>query len=151
MSFVRDSSLDRSQKPYLTDLPDEVLQHITYYCSTNDVLSRIQRLSKRFARLASEPLLWRHHCKVEYKYWDLKHAIGQKFSGNVQDVDWKALYIYRRGVDLQTTHLLDSILDGQVDRISKFRSIADYGYDAKDTLVHHCHTHDDAVDVLARR
>jgi F-box protein 21 len=139
------------QKPLLTDLPDEVLQHITYFCSTNEVLSSVQRVSKRFASLASEPLLWRHHCKAEFKYWDSKHSIRQKYLGNVKDVDWKVLYSYRRRVDSQTTQLLDSILEGQVDRISKFNSIAEFGYDAKDTLLRHCHTHEDAADVLARR
>ncbi|CZR57399.1 uncharacterized protein PAC_07288 [Phialocephala subalpina] len=135
----------------LTDLPDEVLQHILYYCSANHVLFNVQRLSKRFARLASEPLLWRYHCRVEFKYWDSKHRIRQKFLGNVVDVDWKALYTYRSRVDAQTTALLDSILEGQIDRISKFRTISEFGYDTKDTLVRHCHTHDDAEDVLARR
>lgn len=135
----------------LTDLPDEVLQHITYYCSANDVLLNIQRLSKRFGRLASEPLLWRHHCKTEFKYWDSKHSIGKMFVGNVVDVDWKALYTYRRMVDAKTTHLLGSILKGQIDRISKFRSISHFGYDAKDTLLRHCHAAQDTDDVLARR
>lgn len=151
MSTTQETSLNSSQRPLLTDLPDEVLQHITYYCSPGEVLSSIQRLSKRFARLASEPLLWRHHCKAEFKYWDSRHSIRQKFVGNVKDVDWKALYAYRRRVDAQATHLLDSILEGQVDRISKFRLISEFGYDAKDTLLRHCHTHEDAADVLARK
>ncbi|KAE8449928.1 hypothetical protein EG329_007067 [Mollisiaceae sp. DMI_Dod_QoI] len=139
------------QQPVLTDLPDEVLQQIICYCSANDVLLNVQRLSKRFGRLAGAPLLWRYHCKVGFTYWDSKHRIRQKFLGNIADVDWKALYMYRSRVDTQTTELLDSILEGQIDRISKFRSISEFGYDAKDTLVRHCRTHEDAEDVLARR
>jgi F-box protein 21 len=115
------------------------------------VLVNIQRTSKRFNRLGSEPLLWRHHCRVGFKYWDSKHRISQKFAGSVGDVDWKTLYTYRRRIDKDTTALLDSILKGQIDRISKFKSISEFGYDAKDTLLRHCRTSNDAEDVLARR
>lgn len=132
-------------------LPGEVVQHILYYLPPLDILSNIQRLSKRFSRLADEPLLWRHHCYIQFKYWDPKHRIRQKFVGNVGDVDWKRLYIYRQKTDLQTTRILNSILAGQIDRIEKFEMIAGFGYDAKDTLLRHCHTADIAEDVLARR
>jgi F-box protein 21 len=138
-------------QPSLNSLPDEVLQHILYYPSPHDVLASVQRLSKRFQRLASEPLLWRHHCRVHFRYWDSKHRIRQKFRGKVVDIDWKMLYTHRMKVDADTTSTLDSILSGQVNRIQKFRVIAEFGYDAKDTLLRHCHTNDEAEDVLARR
>merc|ERR1712093_736618 len=57
----------------LTSLPDEVLQHILAYCPPHDVLLNVQRLSKRFNRLGSEPLLWRYHCRTDFNYWDSKH------------------------------------------------------------------------------
>jgi F-box protein 21 len=69
----------------------------------------------------------------------------------VGDVDWKTLYIHRQSVDAQTTAMLDSILEGQVNRIQKFNFIAEFGYDAKDTLLKHCRTSESAEDVLARR
>jgi F-box protein 21 len=132
-------------------LPDEVLQHILSFCSPQDILVNIQRTSKRLSRLGSEPLLWRHHCRVEFKYWDSKHRIVQKLAGRVGDVDWKKLYTHRQKIDKDTSGLLDSILAEQVDRISKFKSISEFGYDAKDTLLRHCRTEDAADDVLARR
>ncbi len=135
----------------ITQLPDEVLQHILVYCPPHDVLLNIQQLSRRFQRLTSEPLLLRHHCRVEFKYWDAKHQINQKFLGSVGEVDWRRLYIRRRKVDADTTKLLDSILECQTDRISRFKSISDFGYDAKDTLLRHCRTDGAAEDVLARR
>ncbi|KAG4433175.1 hypothetical protein IFR05_011335 [Cadophora sp. M221] len=135
----------------LTALPDEVLQHILFYCQPHYVLLNIQRVSKRFNRLGSEPLLWRYHCRTEFKYWDSKHQIQQKFLQGVGDVDWKRLYTHRRKVDIETSALLDSILERQSNRISKFKSIAEFGYDAKDTLLRHCRTDDAADDVLARR
>ena len=135
----------------LESLPDEVLQHILFYISPHDVLLNTQRVSKRFNRLACEPLLWRYHCRTQFKYWDSDHRIRQKFLGNVGDVDWKNLYTHRSKVDLKTTDILDSILDDQVNRIRKFNEIAKFGYDAKDTLLRHCHTSETAEDVLARR
>lgn len=132
------------------DLPDEIVQQILFYISPEDTL-HVQNTSKRLTRLANEPLLWRHHCRTTFKYWDSKHRIRQKFSGNVGDVDWKKIYFYRRDVDFQTTQALDGILAGQIGRIEKFESISQFGYDAKDTLQRHCETGDGVEDVLARR
>lgn len=135
----------------LDDLPDEILQHILYYVPPQDVLLNVQGASRRLHDLSGQPLLWRYHCRVQFKYWDQKHRIRQKFLGGVGDVDWKLLYAHRAKIDSQTTEYLDSILDGQVDRIQKFELIAGFGYDAKDTLLHHCHTNEEAEDALARR
>ncbi len=132
------------------DLPDEVLQQIVIYISPEETL-RIQNTSKRLNRLANEPLLWRHHCRTTFKYWDSKHRIRQKFAGNVGDVDWKKIYLHRRDVDFQTTQALDGILARQTQRIEKFERISQFGYDAKDTLLRHCAARDDIEDVLARR
>jgi F-box protein 21 len=132
------------------DLPDEILQQILFYVSPEDALT-IQNTSKRLTRLANEPLLWRHHCRTSFKYWDSKHRIRQKFAGNVGDVDWKKIYFYRRDVDSQTTEALDGILAGQIERIEKFERISQFGYDTKDTLLRHCATGEEVEDVLARR
>lgn len=135
----------------INDLPDEVLQQVLYFLSPPDTLVNIQRLSKRFDRLSCQPLLWRHHCRVHFKYWDSKHRIKQKWRGSAVDVDWKSLYVYRRQVDAQTTELLNGILERQTDRAVKSTRIAEFGYDAKDTLLRHCHVSEAAEDVLARR
>src|SRR4051812_7396613 len=92
--------------PSLDVLPDEVLQHILFYITPRDTLLSVQQISKRFDRLGSEPLLWRYHCRVNFKYWDSRHRIKQKLLGNVADVDWKKLFKYRKDVDTQTTELL---------------------------------------------
>lgn len=71
--------------------------------------------------------------------------------GNVADVDWKRLFRHRLRVDAQTTRSLDGILAKQTDRIVKYESIAENGYDVKDALLRHCRADDSAPDVLARR
>lgn len=136
---------------WFDSLPDEVLQQILYYVPARDILLNIRRISKRLGRLSSEPLLWRYRCRMDFQYWDPKHRIKQKFRGNVGDVDWNVLYLHRLQVASRTSKILDSILDGQVGRIEKFQDIAEFGYDAKDTLLKHCQADHGADDVLARR
>ena len=135
----------------LNALPHEVLRQILFYTSSHDTLVNIQPLSKRFNELGNEPLLWRYHCRVDFKYWDSKHRIKQKLLGNVGDVDWKALYTHRKSIESKTTEILNGILEGQRNRIGKFDAISKFGYDAKDTLLKHCDAGDEAEDILARR
>ncbi|CZT42417.1 uncharacterized protein RSE6_02323 [Rhynchosporium secalis] len=137
-------------RPIFTSLPDELLQQILSFCPPGDLL-HIQILSRRFHTLAGEPLLWRYHCRTAFKYWAGRHQIQQKFLQSVGDIDWKLLYIQRRRLDVQISGLLDSILGSQSNRISKFESVSEFGYDAKDTLLQHCRTDDSVEDVLARR
>lgn len=135
----------------VNDLPDEILQHILFFVPPLDVVSNIQRISKRFSSLSCQPLLWRHHCRTGFKYWDPKHRIRQNFLAGVGEIDWRGKYIHRTRIDWEITRVLDAILEGQVDRIQKFQLIGDFGYDAKDTLLRHCHADEEAKDVLARR
>ncbi|KAH0543989.1 hypothetical protein FGG08_001756 [Glutinoglossum americanum] len=132
------------------DLPDEVIQAILCYVPPVD-LPAVQKVSKRLNRLSNEPLLWRYHCKTQFKYWDPSHNIQQKFKQRVASVDWKKLYIHRVVVDRTVTRLIDSILEIQTGRIGKTQQIVDLGYDAKDTLLRHCHAGDEMEDALARR
>ena len=134
----------------LSDLPDEVVQAILFYVP-RESLPSVLAVSKRFNRLSNEPLLWRYHCHTQFKYWDPNHKIRQKFRERVGLVDWKQLYIYRCTVDRKATRLLNSILESQTGRIGKIQQIVDLGYDAKDTLLRHCHVGSETEDVLARR
>jgi F-box protein 21 len=132
-------------------LPDEILQHVLFYLSATDALLNVQLVSRRFLRMSNEPLLWRFFCQTQFRYWDPKHQMGKKLAGNVGDVDWKTLYLYRMKVDQETSKTLDSILSEQIRRIEKIERIGHYGYDAKDTLLRHCSTSESADDYLARR
>lgn len=133
------------------DLPDEVLDQVFHYLTPKQTIRSVQRSCRRFSRLSEEPLLWRYYCRTEFKYWDAKHQIKQKFDGDAGDVDWKKLYIYREQINIRTSELLDSILSEQIRRIDKTRDISEFGYDAKDVLLQNCRTGTDANDVLARR
>lgn len=130
-------------------LPDEILQQILYYSSPYDTLSNIQLFSKRFNRLANEPLLWRYHCCANFKYWDAKHSFHQKLASIVGNVNWKGLYIHRKNVDSRTTKALNRLLQSRAHRIVNFEEIGSFGYDAKDTLLRHCRIRGN--DYLARK
>ncbi|TGO41772.1 hypothetical protein BHYA_0016g00090 [Botrytis hyacinthi] len=130
-------------------LPDEIVQQILYFSSPHDTLTNIQLVSKRFNRLGNEPLLWRYHCRVHFKYWDARHAVPQKFAGVVGDVNWKGLYIHRENVDTRTTNALNGLLETRANRIVNFEEIGRFGYDAKDALLRHSRMRGD--DYLARK
>lgn len=134
----------------LAGLPDEIIQQILCYTPSTSIPA-MQQASKRFNDLAEEPLLWRHYCSTEFKYWSPEHDIRRKFTGHVAKVDWKKIYQHRFAVDRITSQTIDSILASQVGRIDKFQRIAELGYDAKDTILRQYRIGDDAEDVLARR
>ena len=135
----------------ISDLPDEVLDQVLYHLSPEQTALNVRRASKRFARLSEEPLLWRYYCRTEFTYWDAKHHIKQKMGGDVSDVEWEKLYIYRKQIDTRTSELLDSILSEQIGRIDKTKDISEFGYDAKDILLRNCQAETNTDDVLARR
>ncbi|POS84269.1 hypothetical protein EPUL_003257, partial [Erysiphe pulchra] len=135
----------------LLRLPEEVIQKILVFCDPDDIYLNVKSVCKRLYRLVGEPLLWRYHCFVSFRYWDSRHCIQDKLCRPTDLVDWKSLYCYRKMVDLKTTDLLNSILQKQTDRISKYEAIAKFGYDAKETLLRHIQIDENAHDVLARR
>lgn len=140
-----------SSKTIFQCLPEEIIQKILLYCDPDDISLNLQRVCQRLQRLSNEPFLWRHNCQLEFRYWDIKHCIQDKYLCPVGDVDWKSLYRYRKKVDLKTTQLLNSIICTQKSRISKYEAIAEFGYDAKDTLLRHIGVDENTEDVLARR
>lgn len=133
----------------LGDLPEEILHSILRVSSPIDVAA-LQQTSRRFKRVTSEPLLWRHYCQFHYRYWDRKHKIVQKLASPPSSVDWKALYVVRCRVQRSVGRLLDSILASQTGRIEKFRAVINFGYDSKDTLLFYSQV-ETGEDHLARR
>ncbi|KAL4778081.1 Hemimethylated DNA-binding protein YccV like-domain-containing protein [Aspergillus varians] len=134
----------------VNDIPEEILYNILLFCNASDSVA-VGCTARRFRRVANEPLLWRHYCQTHFKFWAQGHNMPAKLSGAVSTVDWKALYISRHRVDRATCQLLDSILTSQTGRIEKFRSVVNFGYDAKDTLLRNISIDLCAEDYLARR
>ncbi|KAJ5116503.1 hypothetical protein N7456_000851 [Penicillium angulare] len=133
----------------LEHLPEEII-HLILCASHPRSAAALEQTSHRFQNVTNEPLLWRHYCHVHYKSWDKKHNIPQRLSDPVSSVDWKTLFTLRFRADQSVSRLLDSILASQTGRIEKFRSVIDFGFDAKDTLVRHSRV-ESGEDHLARR
>lgn len=134
----------------LCGLPDEILHHILSYGSASSATA-LERTAPRFRNVANDPLLWRHYCQDDFRFWDPKHDIRKKFAYPASGVGWKKVYEARRLIDIATTELLDSILASQAGRIGKVHRIIEFGYDAKDTLLRHASAKSDHEDFLARR
>ncbi|KAL2828120.1 Hemimethylated DNA-binding protein YccV like-domain-containing protein [Aspergillus pseudoustus] len=134
----------------LSDLPEEILHSILLFCDPRDT-SALERTARRFRGAANERLLWKNYCQTHFKFWDRRHDFRVKLSNQISAVDWKALYVSRHLVDTATDRLLDSILVSQTGRIEKFRSVINFGYDAKDGLLRNLLIDSDAEDYLARR
>ncbi|EUC27362.1 hypothetical protein COCCADRAFT_111901 [Bipolaris zeicola 26-R-13] len=138
-------------RPCFTNLPTEILEAIFLNLDPHSLVavSQTNRLIKRLTTDA--PIIWRHLCKTQFKTWDSRHNIAAKFAAPLSDVDWRALYMTKHTINRRTRELLNHIIATQHGRIRCINDIADYGYDAKETLLKECACPDDAEDVLARR
>lgn len=133
----------------LSDLPPEVLFQILLWVPPASILA-FQQVCRKFND-QSQPILWRHHCRTQFKYWSPKHDILAKFSQDAADIDWKNIYRKRYLADKAISRDLEAILSSQTGRMDRSEKIIAYGYDAKDTLLRHLTVSDNADDVLARR
>lgn len=138
-------------RPSLTDLPTEILEAIFLHLDPQALLS-VSQTNKPIRALATDsPIIWRHLCQTRFKTWDSRHNIAAKYRGPLSNVDWKALFITRIEIEWKTKTLLNRILTTQHERIRCINEIANFGYDAKETLLRECACPEDADDVLARR
>ncbi|KAL8849466.1 MAG: hypothetical protein Q9221_005548 [Calogaya cf. arnoldii] len=133
----------------LSDLPNEILYQILFSVPPASIPT-LQQVSRKFNDL-SQPLVWRHNCQTQFKYWSPEHDITTKYAQVPAKVDWKQLFQARHLADRATSRDLEDILSSQVGRIERSEKILAHGYDARDTLLRHLNVSDDAEDVLARR
>ncbi|KAL8738925.1 MAG: hypothetical protein Q9181_000377 [Wetmoreana brouardii] len=133
----------------LGDLPPEILFQILLFVPPASIPA-FQQTCRKFNEL-SQPLLWRYHCRTQYKYWKPEHDIAAKYAQSAAKTDWKQLFRSRHLADVAITHELEGILSVQTGRLEKAEKVIDHGYNAKDTLRRHLNVSDDAEDVLARR
>ena len=137
--------------PAFTDLPTELLEAIFLSLDPPSIfaLARTSRLIKSLT--IDSPVVWRHLCRTGYTIWAPHHNIASKYAGPLGDVDWRTLYMRRRRIDSETKRLIDHVVATQHKRIRCINEIAEFGGDAKETLLRECRCPDDADDMLARR
>ncbi|KAF2177879.1 YccV-like-domain-containing protein [Zopfia rhizophila CBS 207.26] len=137
-------------RPSFATLPTEILQAIFQHLPPPSLMS-VSRTSKSIKTIADAPVIWRQYCLTHFKSWSAHHNIESKFAGPLSDVDWRALFISRINTEKDTRRLLGKVLESQQGRIRYINDIAEFGYDAKETLLAECACPDDVEDVLARR
>jgi F-box protein 21 len=132
-------------------IPDEVIQHLLYYVSPTDNLASVQSLSYRFNQLANEQLLWRHHCRASFRYWNPEHDFAGKLSLTASEVDWKSLFILRQTRNARAARLLDEVRSTKLRRVRNMEQLCLLGYDIKDFLLQQLDDSEFAEDLLSRR
>jgi F-box protein 21 len=138
-------------RPAFTDLPTELLEAIFLNLDPHSLIA-VSTANKSIRQLTADAsIIWRNLCKTQFKTWDARHNITAKFAGPLFDVDWRSLFITKYEIGCRVRDLLEHVLSTQHERILCINEIADYGYDAKETLLKECACPDDAEDVLARR
>ncbi len=133
----------------IADLPNEVIFQILRHVPPSST-PNFQRISRRYNEIV-QPLLWKHHCRTQFRYWSEENGIKEKLSDNAAKVDWKCVFVRRHNIDRETSHALDNIISSQLGRIEQSERIVRLGYDTKDILLRHINVREDAEDVLARR
>ncbi|KAL8810125.1 MAG: hypothetical protein Q9200_002832 [Gallowayella weberi] len=149
MTELVDQPEDVAMTHSLTALPPEILFQILL-CVPPSTIPILQQVCRKFNQL-SQPLLWRQHCRTQFKYWKPEHDIAAKYAQSAAQVDWKHLFQQRHLADGAISRDIEDILSSQTGRIERSERIIAHGYDAKDTLLRHLNVDDDAEDVLARR
>jgi F-box protein 21 len=137
--------------PSLDDFPDEIIRQILEFLSPQQAYHDALLVSKRFHRLATEPLLWRHYCQISFDYWHWEHGFGDKLATRASKTQWRALWRRRQYRNDLCARLLNEIIATKVGRVAKLAKMSRMGYDVKDFLLEQIRTPDNAEDVLARR
>jgi F-box protein 21 len=132
-------------------LPTEILEAIFLNLDPSSLVS-VSQTSKFIKKITTDaPVVWRHFCLTRFRSWAPHHKITAKFAAPLSSVDWRNLYIERVEIEKNTRRLLNKVLEGQQHRFKHINDIAEFGYDAKETLLKELACPDDAEDVLARR
>ncbi|KAF4305814.1 F-box domain cyclin-like protein [Botryosphaeria dothidea] len=138
------------QSSFLLALPDEILTHILSYLDPYD-LNAIQLSTRRLHSLAQEPLLWRHLCRVYFRFWNPKHCLPSKLRQPIADVPWRRMFLDRKKLDNEVDRRMNLIIATQQNRANHIEWIAERGYDVKSVLLKHKNSSEESEDVLARR
>jgi F-box protein 21 len=142
-----------------SDLPAEIVQSILFFLPP-ECLCEVRASSKQLQSIADSPLLWRYHCRTQYRFWDPIHSIGRKLASPASATDWKGLFVTRRRIDAEVHEMVNEVVRTPQNRIHTIEdiSVQHYGsavvahsYDVKDALLSHYNVSADEDDHLARR
>ena len=134
----------------LLSLPDELVQQI-FLDLPLDSLASSSRACKRLLALSKSPLLWKHQCLTQYRYWSPHHDFQTLLKAPSGEVDWKGLLAKRKNSDITMSSQFNRCLPRYEDRTRQLQPIVANGYDAKDWLLHQIDSPKSSEDYLARK
>lgn len=137
------------QSASVNDLPNELLEQVLLFLPALSIPA-FEQTCRRFSKVV-KACNWRRFCRIQFRYWGRNCDEKSRPEDKLVETRWKRIYIERHRTHQETSNLIDSILSSQVGRIDKFQRIVEIGYDAKDCLLQHLATCENASDVLARR
>lgn len=139
------------------ELPNEIIEAILSHLPPKSLLST-SKTSKKLHQIANTPLLWRSHCRTQFRYWDPSHGLPASFSSPVNDINWKDKFKDRMILERRVDQSMNTLVNTQTDRLATVeRMLAmsedfnDYTYDIKEALLRHCAAPEESEDHLARR
>lgn len=132
-------------------VPDEIIRQILQHVPPEEAYNNLPLVSKKFKRIASDPLLWKHYCQTSFRFWQPSHRLDDKLAARASRTAWRDLWRRRKYRNDLVARLLDEIISTKVARNSKIGRICELGYDAKDYLLAQIETPHSAEDALARR
>lgn len=135
----------------LDNVPDEIIRQILQYVAPEEVYDNVLLVSKKFKRVAIDPLLWKYYCQTSFRYWHAEHRIDEKLASRASKIAWRELWRRRKCRNDLVARLLNEIIASKVSRLARIGKICQFGYDVKDFLLEQIQTSDSAEDALARR
>jgi F-box protein 21 len=151
------SCLLESATMLFDELPAEIIEAILFFLPPRSLV-RLSQTSKRLNIVANTPLLWRYHCRTQFRYWDPSHGFPESFNLPVNDVNWKDKFRERMLLERRVDHGMHVLVNTSRDRLEIIEHMltiseegTEYTYDVKDALLRHRHTIGEEEDHLARR
>lgn len=135
----------------LDNVPDEIIRQILQHVPPEQAYDNALLVSKKFKRIAIDPLLWKYYCQTSFRYWHPKHRIDEKLASRASKTAWRELWRRRKCHNDLAAKLLNEIIASKVSRLARIGKICQFGYDVKDLLLGQIQTPDSAEDALARR
>ncbi|QDS77906.1 hypothetical protein FKW77_000732 [Venturia effusa] len=139
------------------ELPNEIIETILSHLPPKSLIT-ISKTSKKLHQIANTPLLWREHCRTQFRFWDPSHGLPSNFTSPVNDINWKDKFRDRMNLERRVDQSMDALVNTQHDRLAIMErmlfiseNVHEYTYDIKEVLLRHCHAPKEREDYLARR
>ncbi|KAF1811189.1 YccV-like-domain-containing protein [Eremomyces bilateralis CBS 781.70] len=135
---------------HLTDLPDELLDHILQFLRPKDVCAA-QATCQRLHGVATSNLLWQRFCVEDFRFWKdvdlLREMLDQPPAAN----DWKEIYTSRMLLNAAILKRMALLQNNPTHKLQHLDWLLMLEFDAKDILLEQLHADPEVGDGMAVR